>query len=54
MYLKNYTVLELWNIKYQQAMEALQNEGRRTRRDDEEYPASKAGQNTLTGIGGGV
>jgi hypothetical protein len=35
-------------------IQALQNEGRRTRRDDEEFPASPAGQNTLTGVGGGV
>jgi len=54
MYLKNYSVLETWNFRYGQAMSALQNEGRRTRRDDEEMPASKAGQNTLTGMGGGV
>jgi len=54
MYLKNYSVLEYWNFRYGQAMQALQNEGRRTRRDDEEMPASKAGQNTLTGLGGGV
>jgi hypothetical protein len=54
MFLKNYSILEIWNFRYGQAMQALQNEGRRTRRDDEEFPASPAGQNTLTGVGGGV
>ena len=54
MFLKNYTILEVWNFRYGQALQALQNEGRRTRRDDEEFPASPAGQNTLTGVGGGV
>ncbi len=53
MFLKNYSVLEVWNFRYMQAMQALQNEGRRTRRDDEEFPASPAGPNTLTGLTSG-
>ena len=48
-FMKNYSATPYWEQKYTGAIQTLQNEGRRTRRDDEMFPASPAGPNTLTG-----
>ena len=48
-FMKNYSATPLWEQKYVTAIQSLQNEGRRTRRDDEQFPASPAGPNTLLG-----
>ena len=48
-FMKDYSTTPLWEQKYVTAIQSLQNEGRRTRRDDEQFPASPAGTNTLLG-----
>ena len=47
-FMKNYTVTALYEQQYQNAVEGLRNQSRRTRRDDMEAPASPAGgDNTI-------
>jgi hypothetical protein len=48
LWMKNYSILEIWNYRYEQALAALQNEGKRTRRDSSE-PVSPRGANTVKG-----
>ena len=48
-FMKNFSVSTYYEQRYQNAIEALRNQARRTRRDDMEAPASKVGENTLGG-----
>ena len=49
-FMKNYSVTQVYEQQYVNAVEALRNQARRTRRDDMQSPASPAGgDNTLTG-----
>ena len=49
-FMKNYSVTQVYEQQYANAVEALRNQARRTRRDDMQSPASPAGgDNTLTG-----
>jgi len=49
-FMKNYTVSQLYEQQYSNAVEGLRNQARRTRRDDMQAPASPAGgDNTLAG-----
>jgi hypothetical protein len=48
-FMKNFTVSSYYEQRYQNAIEALRNQARRTRRDDMEAPASMVGENTLGG-----
>lgn len=43
VFMKNFTAVSLFEQRYQQALEGLRNQARRTRRDDMETPASPAG-----------
>lgn len=50
MFTKNFSVLPVYEERYKNAVEALRNQARRTRRDDMQTPASPAGgDNTITG-----
>jgi hypothetical protein len=50
-FMKNYSVTQIYEQKYQDAVGLLRNQARRTRRDDMEAPASPAGgDNTIGGI----
>lgn len=49
-YMKDYSTLGVWQQRYTDAVQTLNNEGRRQRRDDGEPPRNpQGGQNTLTG-----
>ena len=49
-FMKNYSVSQLYEQQYSNAVEGLRNQARRTRRDDMQAPASPAGgDNTLAG-----
>ena len=49
-FMKNYSVVQVYEQQYANAIEALRNQARRTRRDDMQTPASPGGgDNTLTG-----
>ena len=49
-FMKNYTVSNVYEQRYENAVTALRNQSRRTRRDDMEAPASPAGgDNPITG-----
>lgn len=49
-FMKNYSVVQVYEQQYANAVEALRNQARRTRRDDMQTPASPGGgDNTLTG-----
>lgn len=49
-FMKNYSVSQVYEGQYANAIEALRNQARRTRRDDMQAPASPAGgDNTLAG-----
>jgi len=48
-FMKNYSVSNYYEQRYQNAVEALRNQARRTRRDDMEAPASAFGENTIGG-----
>lgn len=49
-FMKNYTVSNVYSQRYENAVELLRNQARRTRRDDMEAPASPAGgDNTIQG-----
>jgi hypothetical protein len=49
-FMKDYTTQQVWEQKYGTAVQTLNNEGRRSRRDDGVAPNStKPGQNTLRG-----
>jgi hypothetical protein len=50
-FMKNYTVTQVYEQQYQNAVEGLRNQSRRTRRDDMELNASPAGGDNT--IGGG-
>ncbi|MEK9918546.1 MAG: hypothetical protein VW496_04035 [Pelagibacteraceae bacterium] len=43
VFMKNYSAVPLFDSRYKEAIEALRNQARRTRRDDMEAPASPAG-----------
>ena len=47
--MKNFSVSNYYEQRYQNAIEALRNQARRTRRDDMQAPGSIAGENTLGG-----
>lgn len=50
-FMKNYNVSNVYEQRYQNAIQLLRNQARRTRRDDMEAPASPAGgDNTIGGI----
>lgn len=48
-FMKNYTVSNYYEQRYNNAVELLRNQSRRTRRDDMEAPASMFGENTING-----
>jgi len=49
-FMKNYSTTSVYEAQYSNAIEALRNQARRTRRDDMQAPASPAGgDNTLAG-----
>jgi hypothetical protein len=49
-FMKDYTVRELWEGRYQVAVQTINNQGRRERRDDSTSPRNPSGgPNTLTG-----
>lgn len=49
-FMKDYTILPLWQARYTDAVEGLNNEGRRNRRDDGLSPSNpRNNQNTLKG-----
>lgn len=49
-FMKDYTVQPIWEQKYLNAVQGLNNEGRRSRRDDSMVPSNPTGvQNTLKG-----
>lgn len=49
-FMKNYSITQIYEQKYQDAITSLRNQARRTRRDDMEAPASPAGgDNTIGG-----
>ena len=48
-FMKNFSVSNYYEQRYQNAIEGLRNQSRRTRRDDMEAPAHAAGENTITG-----
>ena len=43
VFMKNYSAMPIFETRYKEAVEALRNQARRTRRDDMEAPASPAG-----------
>ena len=43
VFMKNFELVQLFEARYTQALQSLQNQARRTRRDDMETPASPAG-----------
>lgn len=43
IFMKNFETVQIFEQRYQQALEGLRNQARRTRRDDMETPASPAG-----------
>lgn len=43
VFMKNYNAIQLFEQRYQQAVDTLRNQARRTRRDDMQMPASPAG-----------
>jgi len=43
VFMKNFDLVQLFEARYTQALQSLQNQARRTRRDDMETPASPAG-----------
>ena len=43
VFMKNFELVSLFEQRYMQAVQTLQNQARRTRRDDMETPASPAG-----------
>lgn len=48
-FMKNYSVVQVYEQQYQNAVEGLRNQARRTRRDDMEFPAYPSGENTING-----
>ena len=48
-FMKNFSVSNYYEQRYQNAIELLRNQARRTRRDDMEAPASSFGENTIGG-----
>ena len=48
-FMMNYTVSNYYEQRYNNAVELLRNQSRRTRRDDMEAPASMFGENTING-----
>lgn len=48
-FMKNYSAIQVYEQQYQNAIQGLRNQARRTRRDDMEFPASQAGENTING-----
>ena len=48
-FMKNYSVSTYYEQRYQNAVELLRNQSRRTRRDDMQGPASALGDNTIGG-----
>lgn len=49
-FMKNYSIVPIYEQQYSNAVEGLRNQARRTRRDDMQTPASPAGgDNTITG-----
>lgn len=46
VFMKNWTIVNMFEDRYTKAVEALRNQARRTRRDDNEVPASPAGGDT--------
>ena len=48
-FMKNYTVSNYYEQRYQNAVELLRNQSRRTRRDDMQAPAYNFGDNTING-----
>ena len=48
-FMKNYTVSNYYEQRYQNSVELLLNQARRTRRDDMQAPGYAAGENTMGG-----
>lgn len=48
-FMKNYTVSNYYEQRYQNAVELLRNQSRRTRRDDMQAPVYQLGENTING-----
>lgn len=48
-YMKDYSTMKQWETKYQDSVKALNNEGRRERRDSDAAQSNPAGANTLDG-----
>ena len=52
MYMKDWETLQVWQAEYQNSIQTLRNQARRTRQDDMEVAASPAGgPNTITQAG---
>jgi hypothetical protein len=52
MYMKDWETLQVWQTEYQNSIQTLRNQARRTRQDDMEVAASPAGgPNTITQAG---
>lgn len=50
-FMKNFSAVQVWEASYQMEVQALRNESRRTRRDDQQAPGHAVAENTLTGKG---
>lgn len=51
MFMKDYPTVQLFEQRYAQSLQTLQNQARRTRRDDMEMPASPAGADNNLRVG---
>jgi hypothetical protein len=52
MYMKDFQTLPIWQAEYQNSIQTLRNQARRTRQDDMEVAASPAGgPDTITQAG---